>query len=161
MKTLAQHPVAAQILAEDDSLQLMLPMIALGGTIPMLSHSDSFKKIAATTPPLCLAQLHRHVVKVLASSASILFARLKMLWIVCAPLFGKVVQHLTLNPKPLCIGLQRLIVFLGYWWMFQILRLLLTSDNGSIAKYIETHELVCVRTSLFLSQVLIFLQLIF
>jgi len=81
--------------------------------------------------------------QVLASSASILFAQLKMLWIVCAPLFGKVVWHLTLNPKPLCIGLQRLIVFSSYWWMFQILGLLLTSDNGSTAKYIETHELVC------------------
>ncbi len=91
MKALAQHPVTAQILAEDDSLQLMLPMITLGGTIPMLSHSDNFKKIAATTPPLRLARLHRHVLQVLASSASILFARLKMLWIVCAPLFGKVV----------------------------------------------------------------------
>jgi hypothetical protein len=33
--------------------------------------------------------------------------------------------------------------------MFQILGLLLTSDNGSTAKYIETHELVCVRISLF------------
>ncbi|CAK9278276.1 unnamed protein product [Sphagnum jensenii] len=86
MKALAQHPVAAQSLAEDDSLQLMFHMIALGGTIPMLSHSDSFKKIAATTPPLHLAQLHRHVM--------------------------------------------------------QILGLLLTSDNGSTAKYIETHELV-------------------
>ncbi|KAH9563994.1 hypothetical protein CY35_04G001700 [Sphagnum magellanicum] len=85
MKALAQHPVAAQSLAEDDSLQLMFHMIALGDTIPMLSHSDSFKKIAATTPPLHLAQLHRHVM--------------------------------------------------------QILGLLLTSDNGSTAKYIETHEL--------------------
>jgi hypothetical protein len=91
MKALAQHPVAAQSLAEDDSLQLMFHMIALGGTIPMLSHSDSFKKIAATTPPLHLAQLHRHVMQVLASSASILFAQLQTLWIVCASLFGKVV----------------------------------------------------------------------
>ncbi len=91
MKALAQHPVAAQSLVEDDSLQLMFHMIALGGTIPMLSHSDSFKKIASTTPPLHLAQLHQHVMQVLASSATILFAQLKMLWIVCAPLFGKVV----------------------------------------------------------------------
>ncbi len=91
MKALAQHPVAAQSLAEDDSLQLMFHMIALGGTIPMLSHSDSFKKIAATTPPLHLAQLHRHVMQVLASSTSILFAQLKTLWIVCASPFGKVV----------------------------------------------------------------------
>jgi hypothetical protein len=51
IKALAQHPVATQSLAEDDSLQLMFHMIALGGTIPMLLHSDSFKKIAATTPP--------------------------------------------------------------------------------------------------------------
>jgi hypothetical protein len=45
--------------------------------------------------------------------------------------------------------------------MFQILGLLLTSDNGSTAKYIQTHELVCVPISLFLSPVLIFLELIF
>ncbi len=57
MKALAQHLVAAQSLAKDDSLQLMFHMIALGGMIPMLSHSDRFKKIAATTPPLHLARL--------------------------------------------------------------------------------------------------------
>jgi hypothetical protein len=84
-----------------------------------------------------------------------------MLWIVCAPLFGKVVWHLTLNPEPLCIGLQRLIVFSGYWWMFQILGLLLTSDNGSTAKYIETRELVCVRTSLSCPKCLFFWSLSF
>jgi hypothetical protein len=58
MKALAQHPVATQSLAEDDSLQLMFHMIALGGMIPMLSHYDSFEKIAATTPPLHLTPLH-------------------------------------------------------------------------------------------------------
>jgi hypothetical protein len=37
-------------------------------------------------------------------------------------------------PKPLCIGLQRLIVFSSYWWIFHILGLLLTSDRWKHCK---------------------------
>ena len=64
MKALARHPGAAQTLAESDRLQLMFHMVVMGGTMPPLSKSQSFKREA---PPLHLAQLYRHVLQVSAA----------------------------------------------------------------------------------------------
>jgi hypothetical protein len=129
IKALAQHPVATQSLAEDDSLQLMFHMIALGGMIPMLSHSDSFKKIAAATPPrIASSTCHAGPSLICINS----FCPIKnALDCMCTPVWE---SCLTPNPKPLCIGLQRLIVFSSYWWIFQILGLLLTSDQWKQCK---------------------------
>jgi len=67
MKALARHPGAAQTLAESDRLQLMFHMVVMGGTMPPLSKSQSFKRESDSAPPLHLAQLYRHVLQVSAA----------------------------------------------------------------------------------------------
>ncbi|XP_068323727.1 BEACH domain-containing protein A2-like [Pyrus communis] len=58
MKALANHPLAAQSLIEDDSLQLLVQMVANGSLIVFSRHKEG---------PVLLhsIQLHRHAMQIL------------------------------------------------------------------------------------------------
>jgi len=62
MKAMARHSGAAQSLIEDDSLQLMFHMVAMG--VPTRKEVVSEVADIDSTSPLHLAQLHRHVMQV-------------------------------------------------------------------------------------------------
>lgn len=64
MKVLARHPGAAQTLAEAERLHLMFHMVVMGGTMPLVSNSQTSKREVVAAPPPHLAQLVRHVVQV-------------------------------------------------------------------------------------------------
>lgn len=62
MKAMARHTGAAQSLIEDDSLQLMFHMVAMG--VPTRNEGVSELADTNSSSPLHLAQLHRHVMQV-------------------------------------------------------------------------------------------------
>lgn len=62
MKAIARHTGAAQSLIEDDSLQLMFHMVAMG--VPTRIEGVLEIVDTASSSPLHLAQLHRHVMQV-------------------------------------------------------------------------------------------------
>jgi hypothetical protein len=62
MKAMARHSGAAQSLAEDDSLQLLFHMVAMG--IPTKREKYPVEEETESKSPLHLAQLHRHVMQV-------------------------------------------------------------------------------------------------
>lgn len=72
MKAMAQHSGAAQSLAEDDSLQLLFHMVAMGiptkrEKSPVEEETENKSPVKEETEnksPLHLAQLHRHVMQV-------------------------------------------------------------------------------------------------
>lgn len=62
MKAMARHTGAAQSLIEDDSLQLMFHMVAMG--VPTRNQGVTELADTNSSSPLHLAQLHRHVMQV-------------------------------------------------------------------------------------------------
>ncbi|KAL3696042.1 hypothetical protein R1sor_010118 [Riccia sorocarpa] len=61
MKALARHPGSAQHLAEDDTLHLVFEMVVMGSASSAITKSGG-----STSPPVHLAQLHRHSLQILA-----------------------------------------------------------------------------------------------
>ncbi|CAM6104156.1 unnamed protein product [Calypogeia fissa] len=61
MKALAQHPGAAQHLADDDTLQLLFQIIKMGSNFSGLRKIDN-----SSNPPVHRAQLHRHSIQILS-----------------------------------------------------------------------------------------------
>lgn len=62
MKAMARHAGAAQSLIEDDALQLLFHMVAMG--VPTRNEGVSEVAGINSSSPLHLAQFHRHVMQV-------------------------------------------------------------------------------------------------